>query len=119
MKMHLFPPMVLLLLFRVSAQQIGTVDLTRVPPAAVTAQTQEGDAQREGCEKLEPGIIADGFVEPKDHKPHQIALEIIKVSDEKPTIGSELQADVRLLNSGGQPVEIPWSTDPNLVLNGQ
>jgi hypothetical protein len=101
------------------AQQVASADLTRPPEPASPFQNQQKTALPDGCQKLLPGIIADGFVEPKDHKPREIVLEVVKVSNDKPIVGSELQADVRLLNSGKESIQIPWSIDPGTARDRQ
>jgi len=56
---------------------------------------------------------------PEDHNPREITLELIGVSADKAPVGSELGADVRLLNSGKQSIQIPWSIDSKTVTDGQ
>jgi hypothetical protein len=112
-------PVALFLISPALAQQIASADLTRPPEPAIPAQNAGKTALPDGCQRLLPGIIADGSVEPEDHKPREIVLEIVKVSTDKPTVGSELQADVRLLNTGKQSIQIPWSTDQSIVRDHQ
>jgi hypothetical protein len=100
-------------------QQIASVDLTHPPKSNSISQDQKKLALPDGCEKILPGIIADGFVQPEDHHPSEITLELIRVSADKAPVGSELGGDVRLLNSGKQSIQIPWSIDPNAVTDSQ
>jgi hypothetical protein len=100
-------------------QQIASVDLTQPPKSNSISQDQTKPELPEGCEKILPGIIADGFMQPEDHLPREITLELIRVSANKAPIGGELEADVRLLNSGKQSIQIPWSIDPTTVTDGQ
>lgn len=106
----------LLLVSPVPAQQIATVDLTHAPEVD---QERKEIPHPPGCEKLIPGVIADGYVESEDNKPRQIVLEITKISSNAPTVGSELQAEVRLRNSGKQPIQIPWGTNWRQVIEGE
>src|SRR5271170_6188451 len=98
---------VLFLAGNASAQQIGSVDLTR-PPKRVDLPN--------GWKKLLPGIIGDGWPEPEDHVPRNIVVEVVSVKDTKPVLGSELVAEVRLQNSGTQSIKIPWSNEFSSVV---
>jgi hypothetical protein len=100
-------------------QQIASVNLTHPPKSNSISQNQTKPALPDGCEKILPGTIADGFVQPEDHRPREITLELIRLSAEKAPVGGELGADVRLLNSGKQSIQIPWSIDSNVVTDGQ
>jgi hypothetical protein len=93
-----------------SAQQIGSVDLTRPPKRADLSN---------GCKKLLAGIIGDGWPEPEDHVPRNILVEVVSVKDTKPTLGSELVAEVRLQNTGTQSIKIPWSNEFSSLMKGQ
>jgi hypothetical protein len=119
MKVALYASLSLLVVSRVLGQQIASVDLTQPPRSNSTSQDQQKTALPDGCEKILPGIFADGVVVPKDQQPRAIVLEIVGVSADKAALGSELRADVRLRNSGKQSIQIPWSTDPSTVTDGQ
>ncbi len=106
----------LILATSAQAQQIASVDLTHPKVPTKSAGTQ---ALTKGCEKLLPGNIGDGFVAPPNHEPREIVVEMVKLSNENPTIGSELQGEVQLRNSGKYPIKIPWSTDPDIIEKGQ
>jgi len=95
------------------AQQVASVDLTRPPGLATPAEKPNG------CEQLVIAMGGGGYVEPEDHKPHEIVLELSNIEDVRQIAGSELKAEVKLRNSGTQPVQIPWSTDPSTIENGQ
>jgi hypothetical protein len=97
-------------------QQIASVDLTHRNIPAKFAGTQ---ALPKGCEKLLPGNIGDGFVAPPNHEAREIVVEMVKLSNENPVIGSEVQGEVQLRNSGKYPIKIPWSTDPSIIEKGQ
>jgi hypothetical protein len=88
-----------------SAQQVGSVDLTQ------PYEKQKNDAMPFGCKTLLPGPIGDAVPTTPDHQPHDIVVEIVKLGDDKPVLGDALKAQVRLKNSGTEPIEIPWSTD--------
>lgn len=94
------------------AQQVGSIDLTQAPAPTTSALPP-------GCKSLSSGMIADGWPVPKDNQPREIAVEIIKLSDDKLVPGSAVQAEVRLRNDGSQPIEIPWSPDPSTIQRGQ
>jgi hypothetical protein len=110
MRTLLAVPLVLSIVATASAQQIGSVDLTRA---------REHKALQNGCKKLSPGLIGDGWPEPEDHLPRDIAVEVISVRERNPALGSQLAAQVRLLNSGTRQIEIPWSTEFSTVERGQ
>lgn len=83
----LYCAVVALLLARPAfAQLVASADFTLPPGPATAAQGQENVARPNGCQKLLPGVIADGFVVPDDHKPREILLEIVKLSNDKPTV---------------------------------
>jgi hypothetical protein len=46
-------------------------------------------------------------------------VEITKVNGENPSIGGELQAEVRMRNSDTRAIQIPWSTDYSIIEAGQ
>jgi hypothetical protein len=98
------------------AQQIASVDLTHSKVPTKSAGMQ---ALPKGCEKLLPGGIGDGFVAPPNHEPREIVVEMVKLSNETPVVGSEVQGEVQLQNIGKYPIKIPWSTDPNIIEKGQ
>jgi hypothetical protein len=98
------------------AQQIASVDLTLPKVPTKSAGTQ---ALPKGCERLLPGNIGDGAAVPPNHEPREIVVEMVKLSNENPVSGSEVQGEVQLRNSGKYPIKIPWSTDPNIIEKGQ
>lgn len=119
MKVALYSSLFLLFVSGAREQQIASLDLTHPPKSDSISQDQTKPALPDGCEKILPGIIADGFIQPEDHHPREITLELISVSANKAPVGSELAADVRLLNSGKQSIQIPWSINPSAVRDGQ
>jgi hypothetical protein len=118
-KAALYASLFLLFASGARGQQIASLDLTHPPKSISTSQDQSKPARPEGCEKILPGIIADGFMQSEDHLAREITLELISVSANKASVGSELAADVRLLNSGKQSIRIPWSINPSAVTDGQ
>jgi hypothetical protein len=102
-----------------TAQEVGTVDLRQPPASSKPEEKQEKKDLREGCEKLSPGIIADGIVLTEDHQARPIVVELTRVSEKEPAEGSTMEAEVRLLNKGKQAIEIPWSLDPSVIEFGQ
>src|ERR1700730_12857651 len=118
--------------FSCVAQEVGSVDLrpsagpTKTPAdekkekESATAQEKGEEKKLQGgCEKLLPGTIADGIVEPDDKQPRPIFVEVARVSEQEPAEGSELDAEVRLQNTGTRTIEIPWSRDPKVIEIGQ
>lgn len=112
-------PLALLLIGVPIAQQIGSVDLTHLPDPPKLAEDLEKRTVPNGCKKLLGGGIADGFVKPEDDRPQDISVEVIKVREMKPAVGSELQAEVQIRNTDTRSIRIPWSTDPSVIENGQ
>jgi len=98
------------------AQQIDSVNLTR---PHTPSRAPDKRPIPEGCEKWAGGGIADGWVEPEDHRPREIVVEVVSASDMKPALGSEVEAVVQLWNTDTRPIQIPWSTDPGIVEEGQ
>jgi hypothetical protein len=72
-----------------------------------------------GCKKLLPGIIGDGWPKPEDQVPRNILVKVVSVNDSKPVLRSELVAEVRLQNSGTQSIKIPWSNEFSSVVKDQ
>jgi len=103
----------LLVSFPASAQQVASVDLTKTPGSHKVEA-----ALPKGCDGLSSGSVADGYVISQNGQP-EIVVEIIRVSNVMPTVGQEVNAVVRLQNSGKEPFQIPWSTDPKTLENGQ
>lgn len=97
-------------------QQVASVDLTHVNVPATPTGKQ---VRPNPCEGLLPRAIGDGFVESPDQEPRDIVVEIAEVSDHAPRIGSVVQGEVRLRNSGEHSIQIPWSVDPTVRGNGQ
>jgi hypothetical protein len=101
------------------AQQIASVDLSHLQKQAAPGRKQEKTVIPKGCEKLIPGAMADGIVSPRDDEPREIEVEMVKLSNENPVIGSEVQGEVQFRNSGKYPKQIPWSTEPKRIEKGQ
>lgn len=95
------------------AQQVASVDLTHPPGLAMPTEKPNR------CELIVIGMGGGGYVEPEDHKPHEIVLELSNIQDVRPTAGSDLKGEAKLRNSGTQPIQIPWSTDRSTIENGQ
>jgi hypothetical protein len=101
------------------AQQIASVDLSHSKETAQSGRKFEKPELPKGCEKLVPGAIADGHVMPPNHEPREIVVEMIKLSNENPVLGSDLESEVQLRNRGKFPIKIPWSIDPSILGTGQ
>jgi hypothetical protein len=93
------------------AQQVASVDLTQ-PSAPLKSVPMQPPS---GCQKLTAGGIADGVVTHPNHEPRDITVEIVNITDDALAIGADVQAEVRLRNSGKYAIQIPWSTDPSKV----
>jgi hypothetical protein len=119
MKVAFYVSLSLLFVIGVRGQQVASVDLTHPPTSDPISQNQIKPALPDGCEKILPGVIADGFVQPEDHQPREVTVEITSLSADKVPVDSELRADVRLSNNGKQSIQIPWSTDPRTAKEGQ
>lgn len=108
--------LVLLLLGFLVAQQTDSVDLTRPP---LPSKTTDKRPIPDGCERLTGGAIGDGWAETEDHKPRQITVKVVSASEMKPALGAEVEATVELSNNDAVAIVIPWSTDPNVIRQGQ
>jgi hypothetical protein len=108
--------LVLVLLGLLVARQTSSVDLTRPPSAS---KTSDKPAISDGCDRLTGGGIADGWPETADHKPRQITVKVVSATEMKPALGDEVEATVQLSNNDAVAISIPWSTDPNVIRQGQ
>ncbi len=100
------------------AQQIASVDLSRAGVQS-SEYSQKLAAVPEGCQQLLGGSVADGVVAPPTEGPREIDVSIVKLSNENPVLGSEVEGEVQLKNTGEHPIQIPWSLDPNTIDKGQ
>jgi len=98
-----------------AAQDPRFIDLTGVPPAPSIPEF--GGNKITGCGEISDGGTADGIVEPEDGEPRDILVEIVKLKNSEAAAGSDLEAQVRLQNTGKHPIRIPWSTDPAVIDN--
>lgn len=69
--------------------------------------------------KFPLGGTADGVVQPEDHQMRHIVVQVLSAKDLKPILGSEVEAVVQLRNSDTKTIQIPWSTDSDVVKDGQ
>jgi hypothetical protein len=99
------------------AQQIASVDVSRT--GKPSEYLQKLTAVPDGCKELSGGTVADGFVLPPTEGPRNIEVSVTKLSSDNPVLGSEVEGDVQLRNSGEYPIQIPWSLDPNTIDKGQ
>ncbi|HEX6804341.1 MAG TPA: hypothetical protein VF133_11735 [Terriglobales bacterium] len=97
----------------VYGQEIGVVDLTRPDASRFTDQQKESPLPPD-CTKW-TGIAADGVRRPEDNKARPIRLQIIELNNEEIEVGSDVRAEVRLTNTGTQPIQIPWATDRSVT----
>lgn len=109
----------LILALPASGQQVASIDLTR--PTPVTGSQQNGGSPEGagGCEKLTPGVIADGFTQSDDGEPRAIRVALTNLSSLNLKAGTEIEATVQLLNSGNKSIQIPWRTDWETTFTGQ
>jgi hypothetical protein len=92
----------------VYAQKVADVDLTLEPPAL----SQE-HVLPDGCEGVPAGFTrGDGFIVPEGDHP-KLELHVNSLSTVKPDLGSIIEAEIALKNSGKTDINIPWATDPN------
>jgi hypothetical protein len=91
-------------------QQVGLVDLTR-PIGVLAVPDQSARQLPPGCTEEKRGIMADCIVKLDDNRPRNISLQIIKLSSETLEVSGDGRAEVRLQNTGEQPISIPLSTD--------
>jgi len=92
------------------AQKVADVDLTLEPPAL----SQEHVLPDE-CEGVPAGFThGDGFVVPEGDHP-KLELHVNSLSTVNPDLGSDIEAEITLKNSGKIDINIPWATDPNTV----
>jgi len=90
----------------VPAQQIASVDLTKIPDSHAPDA-----AVRDTC----GAGIADGVVVSSPAERPKILVEVIRLGDDAPRIGEEIEAEVRLQNDGEKPITIPLNTDPGTM----
>jgi hypothetical protein len=102
------------LLMSLFVQRTDLVDLTQIPKPSTSA-----DDLPHGCKKVSGGMIADGWLEPENHVPLEIVVEVVSIRSMRPALGSESTAEVRLRNADTRPIKIPWSTDFATIQNGQ
>jgi hypothetical protein len=119
MRVFLGVAMTFLLIGLPPVRQGDFVDLTQPPEPSTPAASQEKTPLPYGCKELLPGIIADGWVEREDNLPQDIVVEVVSVSNMKPSLGSGLEAEVRLRNTDTRPLQIPWNRDPRIIEHGQ
>lgn len=100
-------------------QQIAAKDLAHAAGPAKSPGKQEKYPLPKGCKKLVGGLIADGIVSPPEHGPREIVVGVTKINGGNLWVGSEVEAEVRLRNSGEYPIQIPWSTHPQTMWQGQ
>ena len=98
------------------AQQTDSVDLTHLLPSPETAGQS---AMPEGCKKWTGGGIGDGWAETEDKQPRHIVVRIVSTNQMEPALGSEVEATVQMSNADSHPITIPWSTDPDVIRQGQ
>jgi hypothetical protein len=102
-----------------AGQQFGFVDLTHAIEPAPASDSGAKESLPDGCQKLEGGMIADGFVGAENDQPRDIAVEVTKLDNATANVGGDIQAEVQLRNTGTLDVQIPWSTDPDTSKYGQ
>lgn len=88
------------------------VDLTvaPTPPATPTALKDPPS-----CPAGSGGGMNWAANPPVDAAPHTLKLEIVKLSNPKPSLGDGVTAEIRVTNTDAKPFTIPWSADPAIV----
>jgi hypothetical protein len=118
MKVVLMTALILLLANHAFPQQIATIDLTRSHESPKQTKKQKETPPPKGC-SCPGGAMYDGIVQPPDKQPRDISLELTKLSDINPAVGSEVVAEIQLKNIGKNSISIPWSTHPGVITKGQ
>ena len=112
------PFVVLMLAYCVSAgQDPRSVDLTLPPQLPNPLELLRKEVPSTECSEITDGGTADGIIQPEDGEPRDILVEIVKLKNSEVAAGGELDAQVRLQNTGKHPIRIPWSTDPAVINN--
>jgi hypothetical protein len=99
-------------------QEVGSVDLTRPPVGDEFERGLSGPFLPNGCVKRGGGL-GDGAVFATKNQAHEISVEVMKLGSEDHTTGGTERAEVKLLNSGNYPINIPWNTDLNSLRRTQ
>jgi len=103
------------------AQQVASKDLLRSPAAATAttpAQPPEESDHADGCSKMGVGF-ADGVTLDEENKPRKLGVGLVEISTRKLMLGTEITATAKLQNLGVKSVQIPWSTDFQITMDGQ
>jgi len=99
------------------AQQVRHVDLRRHVESKETEPHVPELLRPTGCGNKPGGVIADGEMRAKTQR--NILVAVTKLSDEQPTVGAEIEAEVMLKNLGPAPIAIPRLTNPTRLEAGE
>jgi hypothetical protein len=106
----------------VHARRVATKDLLHSADSVtenVLAQIGQEGQHANGCKELNVGGYVDGVTLDEDKKPRKLSVKLAKISTTKLTIDREIIATAKLQNVGSKSVQIPWSTDPRTITDGQ
>jgi len=117
MRVRRIIPFLIVAFYLSAGQDPRSVDLTLSPLVSTPAEFIEKKIPPTGCTEIANGGSADGLVQAEDGQPRDIIVEVVKIKNSEAISGSELEAQVRLQNSGKHPIRIPWSTDPATIDN--
>ncbi len=99
--------------------EVGYVDLTQAESTAdvPTAHAKLVDG---GCVEFSGGTLADGeqVIQPKNER-GKLRIEFSQLLDTTLSVSETVDAEIRMTNSGDQPIEIPWSADAGVIPKGQ
>jgi len=117
MRVRLAIPFAILAFCAFAGQDPHSVDLTLSPLVPGPPEFIEKKVPPTGCTEISVGGSADGIIQAEDGEPRDILVEVVKLKAPEVISGSELEARVRLQNTGKHPIRIPWSTDPGVIDN--
>lgn len=117
MRVRRFIPLFVLAFCVFAEQDPRSVDLTLSPLVASPPEFIAKKIPPTGCTEISDGGSADGIIQPEDGEARDILVEVAKLKNSEVVSGTELEARIRLTNSGKHPIRIPWSTDPAIIDN--
>jgi len=117
MPVRRFLPFLILAACVSAGQDPRFIDLTHLPVTMNPSEAIQKKIPLTGCAEITDGGTADGVIQPEDGDPRDILVEFVKLKSAEVRAGDELEAKVRLQNTGKHPIRIPWSTDPAVIDN--
>lgn len=71
------------------------------------------------CSNSLPEVFADGFIPSPHNRPYKIEVKPISVNNEESAVTGILGVKFELRNIGADAIQIPWSTNPDVIKKGQ